>query len=272
MLVHIIADYGQGDLAFAEVVQRIKYYLPDAEPVLTPVPAFSTLAAGFCVAQLGLNEAPAGTIIYHNVAPRADDEDARRANAGERLAFARLSTGVRVIGVNAGHAFSFVREVAEELRWASVAAEGSQFRSRDLFPQAAGAIALGQPDAISEEIDRADIPAVPPNRIAYIDGYGNLKTTIRAGESTAPSSSRVRVRVGARSERVATASDGSFEVEQGEMAFAPGSSGWKDSSGAEIRWMELFLRGGNASEAFDRPQVGDRVEITAVESLIGARS
>jgi hypothetical protein len=47
MLVHIIADYGPaGDLAFAEVVQRIKLHLPDAEPVLTPVPPFATLAAG----------------------------------------------------------------------------------------------------------------------------------------------------------------------------------------------------------------------------------
>ena len=262
MLVHIIADYGQGDLAFAEVVQRIKYYLTDAEPVLTPVPAFETLAAGFCVAQLGLNEAPAGTIIYHNVAPRADLDEARRANAGERLAFARLSTGVRVIGVNAGHAFSFVREAAEELRWAAVPAEGSQFRSRDLFPQAAGAIALGQLDALAGEIDRADIPVVPFNRIAYIDGYGNLKTTIRAGASDSPtrSGSGLRVRIG-ETEREATASDGSFEVEQGQMAFAPGSSGWKDSAGAETRWMELFLRGGNAWEAFARPQVGDRVEI-----------
>src|ERR687896_948944 len=128
VLVHIIADYGQGDLAFAEVVQRIKRYLPDAEPVLTPVPAFATLAAGFCVAQLGLNEAPAGTLIYHNVAPREDDPAARTGNAGERLAFARLPTGMRVIGVNAGYAFSFVRDAAVELRWAAVAAEGSQFR------------------------------------------------------------------------------------------------------------------------------------------------
>ena len=118
MLVHIIADYGPaGDLAFAEVVQRLRCHLPDAEPVVTPVPAFATLAAGFCVAQLGLNEAPAGTIIYHNVAPRRDVEEARAANAGERLAFARLATGVRVIGVNAGHAFSFVRDAAAELRW-----------------------------------------------------------------------------------------------------------------------------------------------------------
>lgn len=151
MLFHIIADYGHGDLAFAEVVQRIKSYLPDAEPVLTPVPAFSTLAAGFCVAQLGLNEAPAGTIVYHNVAPRTDVQEARRGNAGERLAFALLPTGVRVIGVNAGEAFAFVRDAAAELRWAAVAAEGSQFRSRDLFPQAAARIALGQPDALAEE-------------------------------------------------------------------------------------------------------------------------
>ncbi|CAO3454734.1 hypothetical protein [Azospirillum argentinense] len=93
MLVHIIADYGPaGDLAFAEVGQRIKLHLPDAEPILTPVPPFATLAAGFCIAQLGLNDAPAGTIIYHNVAPREDAEEAREANAGGRLAFARLPT------------------------------------------------------------------------------------------------------------------------------------------------------------------------------------
>ena len=261
MLVHIIADYGQGDLAFAEVVQRIKLFLPDAEPVLTPVPPFSTLAAGFCVAQLGLNDAPPGTIIYHNVAPREDDEEAREGNAGERLAYARLATGVRVIGVNAGHAFSFVRDEAEELRWASVPAEGSQFRSRDLFPRAAGAIALGQPEALAEEIDRAQIPDVPLNQVAYVDGYGNLKTTITAGGAVmGRSGSKVRVRVGGH-ERQAIESDGSFAVEPGQMAFAPGSSGWKSRSGEETRWMELFLRGGSASEAFNHPGVGAGVEI-----------
>jgi hypothetical protein len=45
MLVHIIADCGPaGDLAFAEVVQRIRLHLPDAEPILTPVPPFATRA------------------------------------------------------------------------------------------------------------------------------------------------------------------------------------------------------------------------------------
>lgn len=260
MLVHVIADYGQGDLAFAEVVQRIKLHLPDAEPVLTPVPSFSTLAAGFCVAQLGLNEAPAGTIIYHNVAPRQDDAEARESNAGERLAFARLPTGIRVIGVNAGHAFSFIRDVAEELRWASVPAEGSQFRSRDLFPKAAAEIALGQPDALAEELRRSEIPDVPQNQIAYIDGYGNLKTTIRWDTIKIPSGDSCRIRIG-EMEQQAVMSDGSFAVEDGQLAFAPGSSGWEQAQGEEVRWMELFLRGGNAWEIFRHPEIGGLIEI-----------
>jgi len=61
---HGLPARGSGVLAFAEVVQRIKLHLPDAEPV--PV---ATLAAGFCVAQLGLNPTPTGTVVYHNVTP-----------------------------------------------------------------------------------------------------------------------------------------------------------------------------------------------------------
>jgi hypothetical protein len=261
MLVHIIADYGFGDLAFAEVVQRIKFYLPDAEPMLTPVPAFATLAAGFCIAQLGLNDSPAGTIIYHNVAPREDDEQARAGNAGERLAFARLPTGVRVIGVNAGYAFSFVRDAALELRWAAVAAEGSQFRSRDLFPQAAAAIALGQPDAVAENIPPSDIPDVPQNCIAYIDGYGNLKTTIKHDANNVRDGSSVRLHIG-DTEQEAIASNGSFAVEPGQLALAPGSSGWTNPQGEETRWMELFLRSGSAWELFERPSVGTTIQVS----------
>ncbi len=42
----------------------------------------------------------------------------------------------------------------------------------------AGAIALGRPDALAEALRTEDIPDVPPNSIAYVDGYGNLKTTL----------------------------------------------------------------------------------------------
>lgn len=262
MLIHLIADYGPGDLAFAEVVQRIKRYLPDAEIMLTPVPSFSTLAAGFCVAQLGLNDAPAGTLIFQNVAPRMDDPRARAGNAGERLAFARLTTGVRVIGVNAGYAFSFVREGAEELRWVSVSAEGSQFRSRDLFPQALAEVTQGRAASLAEKIALEQIPEIPKNRIAYIDGYGNLKTTLDRGSLSFPPGASLEVRIGKARRKVIVAR-ASFDVPIGEMALAPGSSGWREASGKELRWMELFLRGGNAWETFDRPPVGASIEIEA---------
>ena len=260
MLIHIVADYGHGDLAFAEVVQRIKLHIPDAEPVPVPVPPFATLAAGFCVAQLGLNPAPPGTVVYHNVAPREDEGKPREGNEGERLAYALLPNGVRVIGVNAGYAFSFVRSAAQELRWASVPAEGSQFRSRDLFPEASADIALGRPDALGEEMDPSAIPGIPENRVAYVDGYGNLKTTVEHGPLGIEPGAAVRVRIGTE-ELAATASDGSFGVGEGELAFAPGSSGWRETQGEETVWMELFLRGGSAWEEFGRPPLGSEIEV-----------
>ena len=47
MLVHLIADYGAGDLAHAEVRQQLALHLPGAEVVYTPVPPFDTVSAGF---------------------------------------------------------------------------------------------------------------------------------------------------------------------------------------------------------------------------------
>jgi hypothetical protein len=260
VLVHIIADYGMGDLAFAEVVQRIKFHLPDAEPVLVPVPPFCTVAAGFCIAQLGLHTAPPGTLIYHNVAPREDNEAARAGNAGERLAYARLPTGVRVIGVNSGYTLSFIKDVAEKFRWASSPADGSQFRSRDVFPQAAAAIALGLPTALGDEIDAHALPPPPTSVIAYIDGYGNLKTTIAYDAKKIRQGKRIGVRVNDH-EHEATMSDGTFAVPHGELAFAPGSSGWMTRQRGELRWMEVFLRGGNAWHLFGKPAIGSVVAI-----------
>ncbi len=53
----MVADYGLSDPAFAEVAQRIKLYLMEAELLYTLVPPFATITAGFCVAQLGLKAA-----------------------------------------------------------------------------------------------------------------------------------------------------------------------------------------------------------------------
>lgn len=258
MLVHLIADYGHGDLAFAEVRQRLASVLPEAEVFVTPVPAFDTLTAGFCAAQLALNDGPTPRAVYMNVAPRADQLDPRPGNQGERLVAAVMADDVVVVGVNSQHSFSFLRDEAEELRDVAVPDAGSQFRSRDLFPTVVAELARGQRHSLGEPVDPAVLPPPPVRAVAYVDGYGNLKTTWF--EAPAPVGQRVEVTIGGAT-TMATVSDGTFAVRHGEMAFAPGSSGWRTRHGGVIRLYELLLRGGSAAERLGRPRAGAPVEV-----------
>lgn len=258
MLVHVVADYGEADLALAEVAQRLAIYLPDAALVYTSVPPFATLAAGFAAAQLALNEAPQGMAVFQNVAPRQDDPGVRRDNDGERLVYARMPGGAQVVGPNSGYAFSFLRPLAEELRFAAVSSGGSQFRSRDIFAGAFAKIVQGDRSVLAEEVPEDAIPPVPSSAIAYVDGYGNMKTTLTAYEAEPGTS--ILVRVG-DVEREAVVAGGAFSVPTGKLAFSPGSSGWRGHGGNPQRFRELFLRGGNAWAQFGRPPVGSEVSL-----------
>jgi S-adenosylmethionine hydrolase len=258
MFITLIADYGTGDPAFAEVKQRLMLSVPNAQIHELSVPPFSTLATGFWIAQLGLNPGPAQRLIYHNCAPRQDDPEARQNNEGEGLTYALLPNGVKVVGVNAGYTLSFIKQQAKALHAINVSRGGSQFRSRDIFPPAAGAIANEDYSLLGEAIDPAQISDPPSDRVAWIDGYGNIKTTIAAQSITLQPETKVVVRIG---DVVSDAiySDGSFQVAEGTLAFAPGSSGWTGPHGQPVQWMELFLRGGSAWSRFGQPRVNQQV-------------
>jgi S-adenosylmethionine hydrolase len=258
MFISLIADYGTGDPAFAEVKQRLLMAIPQAQIHELSVPPFSTLATGFWIAQLGLNPGPSDRLIYHNCAPRKDDPEARQNNEGEGLTYALLPNGVNVVGVNAGFTLSFIKHQAKELHTVNVSRGGSQFRSRDVFPPAAAAIAQGDFSVVGDSLNPANIPDPPSDRIAWIDGYGNIKTTIPDHSVHLEPQTKIVMRIG---DVVSDAiySDGSFKVPEGTLAFAPGSSGWQGADGQTIRWMELFLRGGNAWERFGRPKVNQQV-------------
>jgi S-adenosyl-l-methionine hydroxide adenosyltransferase len=259
MFICVIADYGTGDPAFTEVTQRLLLAFPHAQIHLLSVPSFSTLATGFWIAQLGLNPGPGERLIYHNCAPRQDDPQARRDNEGEGLTYALLPNGVKVVGVNAGYTLSFIRDHTKDLRVVNVSRGGSQFRSRDVFPVAATAIMREDFSLLGDHINREQIPDVPPDRIAWIDGYGNIKTTIEARTVNLQPQTKIVIRIG---DVVSDAvySDGSFKVPSGTLAFAPGSSGWSVGEQTEpLRFLELFLRGGSAWERFGRPRVNQQV-------------
>ena len=256
MLIHMIADYGHGDLAFAEVRQRLALFVPEAEVFLTPVPAFDTVSAGFCAAQLARTEGPPDRLVYTNVAPRADRPDPRHDNEGEQLVAAVLPDGVVVVGVNSGHSFSFVGDQTD-VREVTVPEGGSQFRSRDLFPPVVADLARGDLGALGAGLGAERIPPPPERAVAYVDGYGNLKTTW----TTAPFESGQQVEIIAgEASSVAVVTDGTFAVRHGEMSFAPGSSGWPTSRGHR-QFYEVLLRGGSAADELGRPCAGDPLDV-----------
>jgi S-adenosylmethionine hydrolase len=253
-LLHIIADYGAGDLAFAEVEQRLLFQYPDFQTTKTSVPPFNTIATGFLIYQLGLGDHPQGMMIYSNTAPRKDDKNKRHENAGEHFIYAQLKNGVEVLAVNAGHCFSFIKPHIQKLHALDVPNQGSQFRSRDFYPIAAGKVAKGDTSILGREMDIAAIPDEPKNCIAWVDGYGNIKTTIRKSQVKFHEGQKIQIVIDGVI-RTALVSGGSFSVSEGELAFSYGSSGYEDP------FVELFLRGGDAYELFGRPSRHADIEI-----------
>lgn len=252
--IHLIADYGIGDPAFAEVIARLKKFVPEAEIVPTSVPLFSTVATGFWIGQLSLYDPPKGAVIYANTAPRNDDAAPRNNNEGEPLVYARLRSDVQIVSPFAEFCFSFVRDDISEFRRVLADNHGSQFRSRDIYPKVVAQIVRQDHSALGPPLPTDSIPDIPLNRIAFIDGYGNMKTTIRQNEWRQSASGFTTVTINGITKQAAIA-PGIFSVTPGSLVIAPGSSGGKNP------FLEISKRAGSAAQVFDYPPVESTVII-----------
>lgn len=266
--IRVIGDYGPlGDMAFAEVTDSLHAQIRDAgvadyEMNLSSVPAFDTYATGFMLAQLAINsKLGKDHVFYVNTAPRKDNKSARVNNEGEGLVYARLKNGVRIIAVNSGYSLTLVKPFAEEIRKLNVSAAGSQFRSRDNFPQALGAVLKGDDSIFGADVAHAIEDDFPKNRVVYTDGYGNLKCSIDPADIAKDQGKRVHVHLENSSEQIPiTVGAGIFDVADGDFCFAKGSSGWTLPDGAKVEFSEVIKRGGSAAKAFHNPKGGDKVE------------
>ncbi len=265
--IHLICDYAPGDLAWAEVYSAMAARLPhDVALHFTSVGSFDTIATGFVVSQLALSDKelrPENLVLFANCAPRRDRKEARSNNAGEGLVYGLLKNGVRVLAVNSGYSMSFIKEHLAELWTVDCEEEGSQFRSRDFFPRALSRLVLEDNTFKIGLVNPMDVVRdYPEDVIGYIDSFGNLKTTIRSGnagiENLNPGD-RIKVRIGTVV-RTATVATGSFNVMEGDLAFAPGSSGH------DRRFWEFFQRGGSACAEFGYPHVGSNVLIEHINN------
>lgn len=266
--VRVIADYGQlGDLAFAEVTDRLHAVMRNAGIAdykidNTSVPAFDTYATGFALAQLAINS-PLGKdhIFYVNTAPRKDKKSARINNEGEGLVYARLQNGVQIVAVNSGYSLTFIKPYATTIRELKVSKAGSQFRSRDIFPQAVAAVLAGDSSILGRDVAASVPSSVPENRVIYTDGYGNLKTSVKPADLKKLKGRPAYLKVGDADQKAVMVGTGIFDVADGDYCFAKGSSGWaaprgKGAARGGSEFSEIICRGGNASRGFNRPAGG----------------
>lgn len=264
IVLDIVADYSTStsDLAFAEVKNRFFSLFENMSMSMHGVSPFNTIENGFFVAQLGLNSKLGKShVIFHNVAPRKDDLDVRVNNAGEKLGFCVLPNGVLIVGVLSGYSFSFLNEIVD-VHVSKCDFAGSQFRSRDVFPQYTktifNAVASGNiADVIESTLPKGTLPKVAKNTICYIDGYGNLKTTLEITPEIA-SQKEIKISINGVEKLAKIGFDGVFSAQDGDLVISKGSSGWSLKEGSRI-FYEIFFRGGSAKKAFNDAQVGDEV-------------
>jgi hypothetical protein len=257
-LVQLVADYGPGELAYAELLQLLALTVPDAVVHVTTVAPSDTVAAGFCVAQLALTEGPPNRVVVHDVgSPEA---------GGGLLCAGRTRDGVWIVGRNSGCSWSFVIDELPSLCHLDVTTGGSRLCAPQALAAAITHLIRGHPHAIRDVMPRSSIPAAPSRAVAYIDAAGDIKTTLT--EPPGAVGARVQVRIG-RVSGAAIITDGNANVPRGELGLATGSSGWPTRSGGRRRFVELFVGGGSAAERFARPPGGTAIALSTVAAARG---
>ncbi|MBI2616774.1 SAM-dependent chlorinase/fluorinase [Candidatus Gottesmanbacteria bacterium] len=248
--IEVIADYGGGhstDHAFAEVRNHFLRFDKGKKIRLVtehPVFAFSTLETGFWISQEGLHSEHKDLVIFSNTAPRGDV--VWRGHETQGFVCGILDNGIPIFAVNAGYNLSFVKDRLKGLWEVKVPNVGTQFRSRDYYPEVTMAILQGNSTKVGKEVNLREIPAVPNFVVASVDGYGNLKTTIRRSylSDRVLSSKKVKVTINNASHIVLnTLAGGHGKV--GELCMVQGSSGGKNRT-----YIEFIRMQGRAADDF----------------------
>ncbi len=246
-LLHVVVDYAPSGMEFGEINSKLISSLKNPQNVHiqeTSVPSLDTLAIGFVTGQYALSSQNKRVVIYGNAAPRRRSHKAQKNNADHGIKYAKLKNGAEIINVDSEFAFGFVKNEIVEFREVNCPNSGSQFRSRDFFPERVAKIINGDYSVLGEKLDINSIPNIPNNLVAWTDGFGNIKTTMRQSDLTKmglKSGDKINVRLNGVN-MSGFISIGGFTVDCGVLAINIGSSGYDDP------YIEFFLRVHNINE------------------------
>ena len=233
LTVEVIADYSGGsmlDHAFNEVHQHFRRFDKKNlihELLTHPVHAFSTIETGFWIAQMAFHSEHPNLVIFSNTAPRGDI--AWNGERKQAFVYALLDNGVPVFAVDAGYNLSFIKDRIVGLWEVKVTNTGTQFRSRDQYPEGTIEILYGNEEFVGRKLSISDIPDVPAFAVASVDGYGNIKTTIRRSELTdsVRKAKYVRITLNGTSQFTLNSINGEKQGKVGDLCMVVGSSGGK---------------------------------------------
>lgn len=265
----LIADYGTDSLAVGEVCLSLYRHLASPLPIqVVASRPFNTVHTGFLLDQLQ-RHLPAGEganyVFFLNTDPRTHTE-AETSNAeGSPLYVAELANGVRVVTPNAGYCLSFVKGSIAKLWKAKCPADGTQFRSRDLFPRIVAAVADG---AAAELQEPAQVDVVPDRPAGFLvlhtDNYGNIKTSFTKAEADRLGLSWGDSVVVSMSQRefLVPLRQTIFADKPGELVFAPGSSGDPADPCLELSVRYAgSVEAASAGQLFGFPEPGTAIKI-----------
>lgn len=272
-----VPDYGTDSLTVAEVLTAIRNFTNTAftTDVIASRP-FNTIHAGFLLDQIQrqLSEDRAKeTIFFLNTDPRTQTANPIEKAEGSELYVAWLENGATVISPKAGYCFSFIKTKIKKFARLKVLANGSQFRSRDIFPAMVSKVLDNNlKDENFTETKIEEIPDLPLDFfVIHIDNYGNIKTSFTQNDLEKTGlkwGDWINIKIGNKDTlhtkdtlRTKVAST-IFTCEPGTLVFAPGSSGDKNNP-----YLELSVRfNGNynnasAGDLFENPEPGSVIKI-----------
>lgn len=224
-----------------------------------------------------------GNVTFLNCAPRLDERGlaGNVSNKGEPIYVGILPNG-HVISANSRYNFAFFRDIIEagelEIFEANVQQDGTQFRSRDIFPthtailanlltqniaQWKPAMSLEERRTLLEsvgyidtkkQLDIEDIPKLSPFTIAHFDVHGNIKTNTRLSDLSDKQietlkAAPFKVLINDKSIE-ARFTERMFDRADGEAGISTGSSGaaWQGAA-RDDGFLELSVIGGSAAKA-----------------------
>ncbi len=264
-LLHVVCDYAPQGLEFGEISTRLLDRIEkpkEVEIVCTSVPSLDTMAVGFVTAQYALAAYEGRVVIYGNAAPRRATKTAAKNNQDHGIKYAKLKNGAEIINVNSDYAFGFMKQEIVEFSDIDCPNSGSQFRSRDFFPERVAKVVNKDYSVLTKKLEPEKIPTVESNLVAWTDGFGNIKTSMRLSDLKKQGfkpGEKVQVILNGVS-MLGVIAIGGFAVDRGVLAVNVGSSGYDDP------FIELFLRVHHISEKtaavrFGYPEGGTQFKI-----------